>query len=180
VKLLAGLLLGAVLVGAGAVLGARAFPKTDVRVETTTRVSTVAAPGLPAAVARTHARLLAAAESGSYDELEPLVTSHLNYSFGGPFDGGAIAYWKHLEATSAERPLATLAKILRMPYVLDHGIYAWPFAYAAQEELTAHERALLAPVASKALLDEIPTSGYLGWRAGISPAGDWVFYISGD
>jgi hypothetical protein len=68
-----------------------------------------------------------------------------------------------------------------MPYVLTRGTYVWPWAYTAtsESELSAHEKELLAPVRG---LDEVIVegTGYLGWRTGIEPNGDWSFYVAGD
>jgi hypothetical protein len=134
-------------------------------------------PGLPVRVAETHAALLAAADSGDYEELRPLLPSQFSYTFGGPVEGGPIAYWRRVEAESGERPIEILARILRMPYTVSRGTYVWPFAYNKQpDELSAHERELLGDLAGAFGAG----SGYLGWRAGIEPDGTWSFFIAGD
>ncbi|MDQ5821535.1 MAG: hypothetical protein M3540_08850 [Actinomycetota bacterium] len=124
--------------------------KTETVTVTQTRTATVTAPppGLPGAVAKTHAQLLAAAETGDYEKLRPLVPARgFQYSFGGAFPGGAIAYWKNVEATTDQRPIEALASILQMPYTLNRGIYIWPFAYdKTKSDLTAYERGLLGPL----------------------------------
>ena len=140
------------------------------------------APGLPAAVDKTRADLLAAAESGDYAALRPFIRSTaFAYTFGDPFPGGPIAYWQNLERTTDQKPLEALAEVLKLPYTLSRGIYYWPFAYdvASVDDLTTHERELLAPLGP---LDSIfvEGSGYLGWRAGIEPGGTWVLFVSGD
>jgi hypothetical protein len=135
---------------------------------------------LPDAVAVTHAALLEAAETGEYEELRPLIPeSGFSYTFGGPVDGGPIAYWLGLE--TERPPIETLAAILRMPYTLSRGIYVWPFAYdvASVDDLSAHERELLAPLGPVDALFA-PGTGYLGWRAGIEPDGSWTFFVAGD
>ena len=133
--------------------------------------------GLPDAVAETHAALLSAAESGDYEALRPLIPAQFSYTFGAPFEGGPIAYWKQVEAESGERPIEILARILRIPYTLTAGTYVWPFAYDKQpEDLTAHEREILGDLADTFGAG----SGYLGWRAGIKADGTWVFFIAGD
>jgi len=151
--------------------------------ETVTETATAAVPaqGIPDAVETTRAALLAAAESGDYEELRPLVPERLRYTFGSPVEGGAIAYWQELERTTDARPLETLAEILRMPYVLSRGLYVWPWAYTIESaaDLSAHERALLAALGPVETLFP-PGSGYLGWRAGIEPDGDWAFFVAGD
>lgn len=152
--------------------------------ETVTETATAAVPaaqGLPAPVETTRAALLAAAESGDYEELRPLVPASLRYTFGSPVEGGAIAYWQELERTSDARPLETLAEILRLPYVLSRGFYVWPWAYTIESaaDLSAHERELLGPLGAFSTL--FPAgSGYLGWRAGIEQDGDWAFFVAGD
>ncbi len=134
-------------------------------------------PGLPMRVAETHAALLRAADSGDYEELRPLLPSQFSYTFGGPVEGGPIAYWRRVEAESGERPIEILARILRMPYTLSRGTYVWPFAHDKQpDELSAHERELLGDLADSFGAG----SGYLGWRAGIEPDGTWSFFIAGD
>lgn len=139
--------------------------------------------GLPAAVEETRAALLAAAESGDYEAVERLIPSQggFRYTFGGPVDGGPIAYWRQLEENTPERPLETLAAVLQMPYTLSHGYYYWPFAYDVSEveDLSPHERELLAPLGA---LDPllVEGTGYLGWRAGISPDGTWALFVAGD
>lgn len=150
---------------------------------TTTETATETAPqGLPTAVEDTRQALLEAAESGDYEALRPLVPAQgFEYTFGDTSEGGAIAYWQELERTTRERPLETLAALLRMPYVLTRGAYVWPWAYTATSEgdLSAHEKELLAPVRS---LDEVIVegTGYLGWRTGIGPDGGWSFFVAGD
>ena len=68
-----------------------------------------------------------------------------------------------------------------MPYTLTRGMYVWPWAYAVPgaADLSEHERELLAPLGPPGRLF-VPDTGYLGWRAGISPDGTWVFFVAGD
>ena len=92
-----------------------------------------------------------------------------------------MAYWKQVEKTTGEKPLAKLAAILKLPYVVSHGYYVWPFAYTAEsaDDLTVHGQELLAPLGPLSTL--FPEGlGYLGWRAGIAPDGTWAFYVAGD
>ena len=144
---------------------------------TQTRTETVPPPGVPAAVGTTQARLLAAAETGDYEQLRPLIPAKgFAYSFGGDFAGGPIAYWKNVEQSSGQRPIEILASILKLPYTLNRGLYVWPFAYDKRKsDLTAHERGLLGPLAKSYVGED-----YYGWRAGLKPDGSWVFFIAGD
>ena len=137
------------------------------------------AAGLPEAVEAKRVAILEAARSGDADAVAALASDPFNYSFGGPVEGGPAAYWRELEA-NGEQPLEALAAILELPYTLSSGIYVWPFAYdKTEEQITEHERELLATLPADAATF-IPGGGYLGWRAGIEPDGDWVFFVSGD
>jgi hypothetical protein len=184
------IVLGAlVLLGGGGAAGW--FVAEEVRdpvttTETTTEVDTVTEEvvesGLPAAVEETRAALLEAAESGDYEQLRPLIpSSGFEYTFGGPVEGGPVGYWQELERSTVERPLDNLEAVLRMPYTLTNGIYVWPFAYDVEstDDLSPHERELLAPLGPLDTLF-VEGTGYLGWRAGIDPEGNWVFFIAGD
>jgi hypothetical protein len=177
-----------VLLAGGGVVGwlvARETQEAETVTATTTATETTTATpetGLPPEVEETRVALLEAAESGDYEALRPLVpATGFEYTFGGPVEGGPIAYWQELERTTDERPLETLALVLQMPYTLSRGIYVWPFVYdvAAISDLSPHERTLLSSLGD---LDTLfaPGTGYLGWRAGIEPDGTWVFFVAGD
>jgi hypothetical protein len=180
----------AVLLGAGVAagwFGAQELAETETVVETTTETATdttteTAENGLPAAVEETRAALLEAAASGNYEALRPLIPEEgFTYTFGGPVEGGPIAYWQQLERETNERPLETLEALLQMPYTLTRGMYVWPWAYtvASADDLSEHERELLAPLGPPSRLF-VEGTGYLGWRAGIDPEGNWVFFVAGD
>lgn len=144
-------------------------------------VTTTITPSGTPALEQTRKALVAAAGSGDYEALRPYIPDDFSYTFGGPVEGGPIAYWQELERTTGERPLGTLAMLLEMPYTLSSGIYVWPWAYSVESaaDLSEHERELLAPLGSP---DELFTdgTGYLGWRAGIRPDGTWAFFVAGD
>jgi hypothetical protein len=186
-RVIGGLVALAAGVAAGLLLGRATVDETtltetvtDTRTVTETETQPVDAAGLPEPVARTYAALLEAAESGDVEQLRSLLADGFRYSFGGPVEGGAIGYWQELERTGA-RPLQALAAVLRLPYTLSRGLYVWPFAYdlSGEDELTAHERGLLETLGGADRL-VVPGTGYLGWRAGIEPDGDWVFFLAGD
>jgi hypothetical protein len=160
--------------------GTETVSVTETRSQTETEVvtETVAEPvGLPPAVAETHAALLAAAQSGDYEQLRPLVPDELSHTFGVPSEGGPIEYWQEVEAESGESPIEILARVLELPYTLSSGTYVWPFAFdKTEDELSDYERELLGDLAAYSGAG----SGYLGWRAGIAPDGTWQFFIAGD
>jgi hypothetical protein len=156
--------------------------QTETETETQTETETATSGSLPAPVEETRGEILAAAESGDYEQLRPLVPEQFSYTFGGPVEGGPIAFWQQLEQKSGVSPIAVLADLLELPPVLYRGTYVWPFAFALQpDELTDYERGLLRSVGGEDLSDDFGEgTGYLGWRVGIEPDGDWVFFIAGD
>jgi hypothetical protein len=179
-----------VLLGAGGVAGwllaeetRDAVTTTETTTDTTTAtVTDEVAVGLPEAVSETYQALLEAAETGDYEKLRSLIpATGFEYTFGGPVEGGPVAYWRELERSTVERPIETLEAVLKMPYTLSRGIYVWPFAYDLEstDELTRHERELLAPLGPLDTLF-VEGTGYLGWRAGIDAEGAWVFFVAGD
>lgn len=178
-----GLLIVAAALAAGGAYAALSLRDPETRtvtvtdVSTSTVASTVADTAIPAAVETTRAAIAAAAAARDYAALRQLIPKDgFTYSYGGPYPGGAIAYWQHLEKTSNARPFETLARIMRQPYSLRQGLYVWPFAYGTPRgELTEYERGLLGD-----LVKSYVGVDYYGWRSGIRPDGTWVFYVSGD
>ena len=170
------LLAAAVVAAAGAAAAGYALGSSK-DAETVTATTTVREPGLPAAVERTRAKLLAAAETGDYERLRPLVPKRdFSYTFGIPPKGGPIAYWKNVEQTNEDTPIAILAAILKLPYTLRQGLYVWPFAYGLpKSEATPYERRLLGD-----FFRSYAGQDYYGWRAGIAPDGRWLFFVAGD
>lgn len=138
----------------------------------------LAVSGLPEPVAQTHAAVLAAAEAHDEQALEALIEpNEFRYTFGGNVPGGALAFWRSTEEQTGTDPIDTLARVLRLPYVLSQGIFVWPFAYDKEPgEMSEYELSLLGDLFPEGVTEV----GYLGWRAGIRPDGRWVFFIAGD
>jgi hypothetical protein len=140
-------------------------------------------PELPDPVERTRIAIAEAAAARNYDALAQLIPEDgFEYTFGGPVPGGPAAYWRRLEASTEEAPLDTLVAVLALPYTKVRGIYVWPFAFdRAPEQLTEEELELLATFATPREIEGWREfGGYIGYRAGIEPDGDWVFYVAGD
>jgi hypothetical protein len=166
-----------VAVGAAGFLVGWAIRSEDETTVTVTRATTSPdIPGLPGPVERTRAAIQRAATANDDVALRRLVPrSGFTYSYGGPVEGGAIAYWQSLEAMGDD-PVGALARILELPYSLRQGVYVWPFAYGLpRTELTRYERRLLGPLVGSYAGDD-----YYGWRAGIRPDGTWIFFVAGD
>jgi hypothetical protein len=135
--------------------------------------------GVPGPVAEKHGAILSALEQTDMSALAALArTDNVTYTFGGEVSGGAAEHWRRLEREGT-RVREMLERILLLPYTLTNGIYVWPFAYGKRlSELSAHERELLGN-----LIPDLEVEGdieYLGWRAGITPSGRWIFFAAGD
>jgi hypothetical protein len=161
--------------GVGLALGWVAHSE-DVERSTVTGTARSADGALPPAVERTRAAIERAAQARDFAALRRLIPEHgFSFTFG-EFEGDAVEYWQNLERSSDERPFATLARVVALPYTLRQGSYVWPFAYGTpKNELTQYERSLLGDLA-----DSYAGTDYYGWRAGIRPDGTWIFFIRGD
>lgn len=135
---------------------------------------------LPAAVAETRRRIFEASLACEYDALQAIALEGepgFTYSYGG--ETSAADFWRGEEERDG-RPLAILVRILAMPHTRNEaGFYAWPAAYS--EHPTVEDWNDLEAVYSR---DEINAwrdlGSYLGYRVGITPAGEWQFFVSGD
>jgi hypothetical protein len=138
---------------------------------------------LPDPVERTRTAIARAASARDYRALARLIPEDgFEYTFGGAVEGGPTAYWQRLEATTDEAPLDTLVAVLALPYTKVRGLYVWPFAFDRNpERLTDEELELVSTFATpREIQGWREFRGYIGYRAGIEPDGDWVFYVAGD
>ncbi len=115
--------------------------------------------------------------------LEELAGPDLVTSFGG---GGPERFAEAVE--SGEPLLETLVAVLGAPHAhLTYGDgsedYVWPsaFAYDTWDEIPDADLEALLAIYTQEELDELEAFGsYAGWRAGITPEGDWRFFVAGD
>jgi hypothetical protein len=136
---------------------------------------------LPAPVSAMRAKIARAAVRCDYAALERLGGKSFSYSFGA--SGSAAAYWRRLERTTKERPLARLVKILSLPVTRNEArAYAWPSAYTTKPKAAAWNTLVRAGVYTRAEVDRMRRGGnvYYGYRVGITPKGDWQFFVAGD
>ena len=139
--------------------------------------------GLPEAVETMRESIHFEAMDCDYGDLEDLALAGeetFTFTFGSG-EGGAAAYWRAAEAEG--RPvLGTLVTILNMPYGRNGDIYVWPFAATLDfQALTSDQEDLLGQYFSSDDIREWRSfGGYLGYRVGITEAGDWLFFVAGD
>jgi hypothetical protein len=142
---------------------------------------------LPAPVARTRERILAAARSGDLQQLAALVNEAMPvFSFTDEKD--PIAFWKASYPDSdGVEVLSILTAILELGFVhVDQGtpqeMYVWPyFVRMSLTALTPAQKVELFRVVTGADYKDMLAFGvYSFYRVGIGPDGAWRFFVAGD
>jgi hypothetical protein len=135
-------------------------------------------PSLPAPVAETRREIAAAAVACDYERLQAIALEQdgFTYSYGG--ETSAADYWAG-EEERGEQPMRILVESLRQDGHLYQGNWVWPEAYADAPSDEAWQKlsGLYPP-------DQITSwreqGQFLGYRVGITPDGDWQFFVAGD
>jgi hypothetical protein len=144
---------------------------------------------LPEPVARTRARILAAARTGDLAKLvAEMKASATMPVFSFSEDKDPIAFWKaNYPDSDGIEVLSILITILRSNFVhVDQGtaqeIYLWPyFARLPLKTLTPEQKVELFSIITGAdYKDMIDFGAYSFYRLGIAPDGTWHFFVSGD
>lgn len=145
---------------------------------------------LPEPVQRMRRLIMEAARSGDIERLRPLLgtsTSATQLSFGDKPDD-PVAFLRELSGDDdGYEILAILLEVLESGFVqvsngTDEALYVWPYFYAMSlDELTPEqlvELMTLATAGDYAMMQEF--GAYNFFRAGITPAGEWIFFVAGD
>ena len=146
---------------------------------------------LPQAVRDTHAKVVAAAKSGSIENLRTLIGSGENttqFTLGANEESDPLTFLKSLSGDEeGQEILAILLEILDAGYVhLDAGtpqeLYVWPYFFAIPlEKLTPQQRVELFKIVTSGDVEDMKSFGtYIFYRAGISPDGKWRFFLAGE
>lgn len=144
---------------------------------------------LPAPVARLRDQILEAARSGDIERLRPILEANgltPTFSFGG--DADPITFWKEASGDGEGRELlAIMIEIFESGFVhtgagTGDEIYVWPyFTHVPLESLTpAQEVELYKLVTAQDVKDMREFGAYIFYRAGITPDGQWQFFVAGD
>lgn len=145
---------------------------------------------LPLSVKRMHELIREAAASGDPAQLRPLIGTGGNttqLSLSG-FAGDPIEYLQGLSGDEEGLEiLAIMMDVLDAGFVrLDEGtteeVYVWPyFAAGPLSELTPVQKVELFRIVTAGDLEEMQAFGaYNFYRLGISPSGQWRFFVAGD
>ncbi len=142
---------------------------------------------LPAPVARTRERLLAAARSGDLHQLAALMNDSTPI-FSFTDDKDPVAFWKaNYPDSDGIEVLSILTMILEAGYVrVDEGtpqeMYVWPyFVRMSLSALTPQQKVELFRIVTGADYKDMMKLGvYAFYRVGIGPDGTWHFFVTGD
>lgn len=145
----------------------------------------VARPELPPAVDRVRRALVAAAVACHHEALAGAAGSPFTFSYGVSAD--PATFWRNAE-DAGERPLWQLVQVLQLSFEVVPGpspaedIYVWPAVAAGDPGDDRWAEVAEAGLYTAAELDAMRRggSGYLGYRAGITAAGEWTFFVAGD
>ncbi len=145
---------------------------------------------LPAPVRDLHDKLVAAAKAGLIEAVRPLLKTGedaTQLSLAG-VDNDPIAFLKSLSGDEGgQEILAILLEVLEAGYVhLDAGkpeeLYVWPYFFAVPlDKLTDMQRVELFKLVTSGDYEDMKSFGaYIFYRVGISPDGQWRFFLAGE
>ncbi|PTE07288.1 hypothetical protein C9427_26625 [Mesorhizobium helmanticense] len=145
---------------------------------------------LPEPVRRMHDLMVEACKSGDIEKLRPLIgtgdaMTQLSLS---EIDGDPIAFLKGLAGdTEGQEILAIMEEVLNAGFVhVDVGtpqeLYVWPYFFALPlDKLDARQRVELFKIVTAGDYNDMKQFGaYIFYRVGITPAGEWTFFVAGD
>src|SRR5215510_1919149 len=142
---------------------------------------------LPAPVARTRERLLAAARSGDLQQLATLMADTMPI-FSFTDDKDPVAFWRtNYPDSDGIEVLSILTMILETGFVrVDEGtpqeLYVWPyFVRMSLGAITPQQKVELFRIVTGADYKDMMKLGvYAFYRLGIGPDGTWHFFVTGD
>jgi hypothetical protein len=144
---------------------------------------------LPVPVRRLREQILEAAKTGDIEKLRPIVDANDEPpQFGFTQADDPIAYLKSQSGDAEGREiLAILSEVLEAGYVhVDVGtteeMYIWPyFARYPLDKLTAPQMVEMFKLLTAGDYEDMKSYGtYLFYRLGITPTGEWSYFVEGD
>ena len=145
---------------------------------------------LPEPVRRMRDLIVEACRSGDIEKLRPLIGTgdQMTQLSLGDIDGDPIAFLKGLSGDGeGQEILAIMEEVLSAGYVhVDAGtpqeLYVWPYFFALPlDKLDAKQRVELFKIVTAGDFDGMKQFGaYIFYRVGITPTGQWMFFVAGD
>ena len=145
---------------------------------------------LPEPVKRMHDLIVEACKSGDIEKLRPLIGTgdSITQLSLTDIDGDPVNFLKGLSGDAdGQEILAILEEVLDAGFVhLDAGtpqeLYVWPYFFALPlDKLDPKQRVELFKIVTSGDYDDMKQFGaYIFYRVGITPAGQWTFFVAGD
>lgn len=145
---------------------------------------------LPEPVKRMHGLIIDACKTGDIEKLRSLIGSgdSMTQLSLGDIDGDPITFLKGLSGDGdGQEILAILEEVLSAGYVhVDTGtpqeLYVWPYFFALPlDKLDPRQRVELFKLVTASDYDDMKQFGaYIFYRVGITPTGQWLFFVAGD
>lgn len=145
---------------------------------------------LPEPVKRMHGLIIEACKSGDIEKIRPLIGSgeSMTQLSLGDIDGDPVTFLKGLSGDGdGQEILAILEEVLSAGYVhVDTGtpqeLYVWPYFFALPlDKLDPRQRVELFKLVTASDYDDMKQFGaYIFYRVGITPSGQWLFFVAGD
>lgn len=145
---------------------------------------------LPFAARRMHELLIEAAKSGEVEKLREFIGTgdDMTMLTLGGLDGDPIEFLKSMSGDGdGYEILAILEEVLEAGFIhleagTENEIYVWPYFYGIPlDSLDARQRVELYKLMTHGDYEDMKTFGaYAFYRAGITPAGRWRFFVAGD
>jgi hypothetical protein len=145
--------------------------------------ATLPKQALPVKVAATRTRIARAAAKCDYAALEKIAKENpQGFTFTYGSEKSASAYWRKLETSHRDKPMARLLGILKTPFTRNEvRAYAWPSAYKEKPTAADWNWLVKTKAYTRAEVTKLKQAGmYLGYRTAISPRGNWLFFVAGD
>jgi hypothetical protein len=174
-----GLLIGMVALAAGCGADSKSVARAAPKCSASGLPAVRDQAGLPAPVAATRRAIAEAARACDFARLNTLAHNGRGFTHSYGALGTPGQHWRRQER-AGEPVLRTLVQILALPHVRNEARqFGWPSAYT--ERPTDRDWKLLEGIYTKKQIAQFKRYGsYLGYRVGITPAGRWLFYVSGD
>lgn len=145
---------------------------------------------LPEPVRRMHGLIVDAARTGELEALRPLIGTGdgaTRLSFGGDAPD-PLQFLREVSGDEeGQEILAILLEVLQAGYVhLDAGtaseLYVWPYFFALPlDSLDKRQRVELFTLVTAGDYEDMRSFGaYIFYRVGITPSGEWLFFVAGD
>lgn len=145
---------------------------------------------LPEPVRRMHRLLIEAAKTGEIERLRPLIGTgdSVPQLSLGEHDGDPVEFLKSQSGDPEGREiLAIMEEVLDAGFVhLEAGtpdeLYVWPYFFGLPlDKLDARQQVELFKIVTASDLEDMKQFGaYIFYRLGITPQGEWAFFVAGE